>query len=197
MRVALLNYTGGNSTSVSYALSRLGVESYVTDDPDQLQKADKVIVPGVGAAKPAMQSIREKGLENVISSLTQPVLGICVGLQIFCEQSVEGASKEATECMGIFPVKVERFKKPKKIPHMGWNTLTHIKGELFKGVSEEDAVYFVHSYRAEVTSDTLSRCNYGEEFSAALKKDNFYATQFHPEKSGRIGATILNNFLAL
>lgn len=193
-KVAVLKYNAGNVRSLSFALGRLGVEANWTDDPDELRSAERVIIPGVGAAPPAMQYLKERSLDDVIRSLTQPVLGICLGLQLFCRHS----SESQTTCLGIFPMDAKRFKTPKKIPHMGWNTLTKLKTDLFKGASEEEAVYFVHSYRAPVHPEiTIAECTHGESFSAALAYKNFYATQFHPEKSGSIGARILENFLAL
>jgi len=155
--------------------------------------ADKVIFPGVGEAASAMNYLKEKGLDQVIKSVKQPFLGICLGLQLMCEKTEEGN----TECLGIFDAALKLFPPTEKVPHMGWNNFTEIKGKLFKGINDYDDVYFVHSYYAELNKNTTSVCNYIEAFSASLEKGNFYATQFHPEKSAGIGLQILKNFLAL
>jgi len=193
MRIAVIKYNAGNIMSVQYALARLGYESKVTDDFDYIAAADKVIFPGVGEAGTTMSYLRKMGFDRLISGLRQPVLGICLGQQLMCSFSEEGD----TTCLGIFNVEVKRFIPPGKIPHMGWNSLHRIRGKLFPGISEEAYVYFVHSYYVPVCDTTSAICNYLDHFSAALEKDNFFATQFHPEKSGDIGHQILKNFIAL
>lgn len=193
MSVAIVKYNAGNIRSVLFALQRLGVEAVWTDDADILLSADKVIFPGVGEASSAMQYLRERGLDQVLRTLKQPVLGICLGLQLFCRHSEEGD----TPCLGIFDVAVKRFRGDMKIPHTGWNTLSQLRGPLFKDIEEEDFVYFVHSFYAELHPDTAAEALYGVPFSAALQRDNFFAVQFHPEKSGAVGQRILNNFLKL
>ena len=191
--IAIVKYNAGNIRSVQNALSRIGYESIITDDPDTLGGADKVIFPGVGEAKSAMSYLKAEGLDKVIQSLKQPVLGICLGLQLMCESSEEGR----TSCLGIFPNKVKKFQGNAIIPHMGWNNFEETKGSLFKKIAPTENVYFVHSYYAEIGLYTTAVCNYIQPFSAALEKDNFYATQFHPEKSADIGTLIMKNFLAL
>lgn len=196
MKVAIVKYNAGNVCSVDYALRRLGVEACLTADAEELQKADKVIFPGVGEAGTTMAYLRASGLDGVIRSLRQPVLGICLGMQLMCSHSEEGNAQG----LGIFDVDVRRFQPRQhedKIPHMGWNTLSDLKGSLFEGLGEEEYVYFVHSYFVPVCEGTAAVTHYIHPFSAALQKDNFYATQFHPEKSGRVGEQILRNFLAL
>jgi len=199
MKVAIVKYNAGNVQSVLFALERLGVKAIWTDDPAELRSADRVIFPGVGEASSAMRYLRERGLDEVIRSLQQPVLGICLGLQLFCRHSEEND----TSCLHIFDTDVRLFKSPNpqipkstfKVPHMGWNNLSHLRGALFEGVAEESFVYFVHSYYAEINPATAATANYGVDFSAALQRDNFYAVQFHPEKSGPVGHQILRNFL--
>jgi imidazole glycerol-phosphate synthase subunit HisH len=191
--IAILKYNAGNIRSVQNALKRLGYESIITDDPSELSGADKVIFPGVGEASSAIQYLRERGLDKTILSLKQPVLGICLGLQLMCRYSEEGDTK----CLGIFETDVRLFPPVDKIPHMGWNNFLTIKGDLFKGITLNDNVYYVHSYYAEISSCTLATCDYILPFSAAMQKDNFYATQFHPEKSADKGEIILKNFLEL
>ena len=196
MKVAIVKYNAGNVCSVDYALRRLGVEACLTADAEELRKADKVIFPGVGEAGTTMAYLRASGLDGVIRSLRQPVLGICLGMQLMCSHSEEGNAQG----LGIFDVDVRRLQPRQhedKIPHMGWNTLSDLKGSLFEGLGEEEYVYFVHSYFVPVCEGTAAVTHYIHPFSAALQKDNFYATQFHPEKSGRVGEQILRNFLAL
>ncbi|GAB4495149.1 MAG: imidazole glycerol phosphate synthase subunit HisH [Saprospiraceae bacterium] len=200
MKIAIVKYNAGNVQSVLFALERLGVEAVWTDDPDELRSADRVIFPGVGEASSAMRYLRERGLDEVIRSLQQPVLGICLGLQLFCRYSEEND----TTCLGIFDTDVRLFPSHLtshtphlKVPHMGWNNLSHLRGALFEGVMEESFVYFVHSYYAEISPATVAATNYGVDFSAALQRDNFYAVQFHPEKSGPVGQQILRNFLKI
>ncbi len=189
----ILKYNAGNIKSVQVALNRLDYKSIITDNPDEIIKAEKVIIPGVGEAGTAMKYLIERGLDKLIISLTQPVLGICLGLQLMCRYSEEGS----TQCLGIFDSAVRKFPPLDKVPHMGWNNLTGLNGVLFNGITAEEDVYFVHSYYAEITSRTSAICNYILPFSAAFRKDNFYATQFHPEKSADTGVRILKNFLEL
>lgn len=196
MNVAIIKYNAGNIYSVDHALKRLGVNACITADSQQLQAADKVIFPGVGEAANTMRYMQQTGLDNVIRSLKQPVLGICLGMQLLCKHSEEGD----VDGLGIFDVDVKRFQPQShqdKVPHMGWNTLKETKGKLFEGFEHEEFVYFVHSFYAPVCAHTAAQTDYILPFSAALQKDNFYATQFHPEKSGFIGERILQNFLRL
>ena len=196
MNVAIIKYNAGNIFSVLYALKRIGIEAVVTDDFDTIRNADKVIFPGVGEASSAMAYLKEKGLDKLIVSLKQPVLGICIGEQLLCRYSEEGN----VDCLGIFDVDVKRFDnstQPEiKIPHMGWNTISASNNPLLKGIDGK-FVYFVHSYYAPICSHTIATCDYITPYSAALHRDNFYATQFHPEKSGDVGELILKNFIEL
>lgn len=197
MKIAIIKYNAGNIMSVDYALQRLGIQAEVTADKEKILSADKVIFPGVGEASTTMAYLKEQKLDDLIVSLKQPVLGICLGMQLMCKHSEENN----VDCLGIFDEKVKRFQaKPgeetiTKVPHMGWNGLRNYRTDLFKGLSEGDFVYFVHSYYAAVGDDTAAVCDYIQPFSAALQKDNFFATQFHPEKSGPVGAKILENFI--
>ena len=191
--IAIVKYNAGNITSVENALNRLGYDCIITDDANLLKSADKVIFPGVGEASTAMNYLREKGLDEVIKSLTQPLLGICLGQQLMCNHSEENN----TICLRIFDTSVKLFPATDIVPHMGWNNLIETKGKLFTGITNADNFYFVHSYYAEITNDTVAVCDYIVPFSAAMKKDNFYATQFHPEKSADAGEKILKNFLEL
>jgi len=197
--IVIIKYNAGNIESVNNALNRLGVNAEVTADHEKIKTADKVIFPGVGEASTTMKYLREQKLDELIVSLKQPVLGICLGLQLMCAHSEEGDTK----CLGIFDEQVKRFvPKPgeeyiTKVPHMGWNSITNLKSNLFSKEIENQYVYFVHSFFAGLGNDTAATCNYILPFSAALQKDNFYATQFHPEKSGTIGAKILENFINL
>ncbi|MBK8557435.1 MAG: imidazole glycerol phosphate synthase subunit HisH [Lewinellaceae bacterium] len=190
--IAIIQYNAGNVRSVQNALQRLGCESILTDDPERIKAADKVIFPGVGEASSAMRYLKDKNLDQLIVSLRQPVLGICLGLQLMCEHSEEGD----TDCLGIFPTVVKKFPTEDIVPHMGWNNFESTKGPLLQGISIADDVYYVHSYFAATCADTAAVCHYILPFSAVLQKDNFFATQFHPEKSAAVGATILQNFLA-
>lgn len=193
MKVVLIQYNAGNERSVLFALKRLGVEAVVSNDPDVVRSADKVIFPGVGEARSAMASLRESRLDQVIPTLTQPVLGICLGMQILCRWSEENE----TPCLGVFPQRVVRLRTDKKIPHIGWNGLVSFSGPLFESVSATPYFYFVHSYAVEIGESTCATCEYGEPFSAAIQHENFYAVQFHPEKSAVQGEKVLRNFLKL
>jgi glutamine amidotransferase len=191
--IAIIKYNAGNIQSVQNALKNLGYESVITDDKATILAAEKVIFPGVGEASSAMKYLKERKLDEVISSITQPFLGICLGLQLMCKSSEEGQ----TECLGIFDTPVKLFPPKEKVPHMGWNNCTELQAPLFENIDLEEDVYYVHSYYAEVCENTIATCDYINPFSAALNKDNFYATQFHPEKSADVGMKILKNFLKL
>ena len=191
--IAIVKYNAGNIQSVKNAVERLGFSCIVTDDENELKSAEKVIFPGVGEASSAMMYLKERKLDVVIKNLKQPVLGICLGQQLMCNFSEEGN----TECLGIFNVNVKKFETKQKVPHVGWNNLSEIKSELFNKISPENDFYFVHSYYAEIGKETTSICDYITTFSASMQKDNFYATQFHPEKSSKIGEQLLTNFLRL
>lgn len=195
MQVAIIRYNAGNTQSVVYALNRLGMNPIITDNAEEISKADKVIFPGVGEASTAMNFLKSKNLDGVIRNLKQPTLGICLGLQLLCKYSEENN----TECLGIFPMMVKKFPSQKnvKVPHMGWNSIKNLKGKLFEGLKEESFVYFVHSYYAELSEFTASTTDYILPFSSAIEKDNFYAVQFHSEKSSEIGAQIIKNFLQI
>jgi len=191
--IAIIKYNAGNIRSVQNALSRLGYKSVITDDKNEILKSDKVIFPGVGEASSAMNYLKERELDKLILSLTQPVLGICLGLQLMCSYSEEGK----TTGLNIFDTAVRIFPRVDKVPHMGWNNFSSVKGVLFNNINVEEDVYYVHSYYAEISPQTTAVCNYILPFSAAMQNGNFYATQFHPEKSADTGARILNNFLQL
>jgi glutamine amidotransferase len=191
--IAIIKYNAGNISSVQNALIKLGYDFIITDNLNEILNADKVILPGVGEASSAMKYLKEKGLDKTILSLTQPILGICLGLQLMCKYSEEGN----TECLGIFDTAVKLFPPKEIVPHMGWNNFSEIKGVLMKNIKLSDDVYFVHSYYAEINEDTIASCNYILPFSAVMQKNNFYATQFHPEKSAKIGEQILKSFLEL
>ena len=196
MEVAIIKYNAGNICSVDCALKRLGITPVITADEALLRRADKVIFPGVGEAGTTMEYLREHGLDRIIRSLQQPVLGICIGMQLLCRHSEEGDA----DCLGIFDAEVKRFVSQRhedKIPHMGWNSLSSMDHALFSGVPKESFVYYVHSYYVPVNPATIATTDYIVPFSAALHKDNFYATQFHPEKSGAVGELVLRNFLQL
>jgi glutamine amidotransferase len=194
MKIAIINYEAGNVKSVQFALERLGVMPIVTDNPEELQTSDKVIFPGVGQAAFAMRSLHNKNLVEVIRNLQQPVLGICLGMQLLCTHSEEGN----VDGLGIFDAQVMKFSSSVKVPCVGWNTLQHIASPLYDGIKEGEFCYFVHSYYVPDNSLTIAKTTYGDlTYAASMKKDNFYACQFHPEKSGITGEKIMQNFLNL
>ena len=191
MNIVVIDYGAGNVKSVQFALERLGYNAICSNDPKVITNADKVIFPGVGEAKSAMKEIKKYGLEKVIPSLDQPVLGICLGMQLMCEHSEEND----TDCLGIFPIEVKKFQVDLKVPHIGWNQIIDLKGHLFDKVEALSYVYYVHSYYVPENDFSIANTDYGIKYSGAIKKDNFYACQFHPEKSGDIGEQILKNFI--
>ena len=196
MNLSIIQYNAGNIQSVLYALERLGVKATVTDDPSIIQASDKVIFPGVGEASTAMAYLKERNLDQLIVSLTQPVLGICLGMQLMCQHSAEND----TNCLGIFEEQVLAFKATEivqKIPQMGWNNIMHLKTDLFKAVPENSFAYFVHGFYAGLGDNTIATTDYIQAYSSGLHKDNFYGVQFHPEKSAEVGEQIIQNFLAL
>ncbi|MCK5102071.1 MAG: imidazole glycerol phosphate synthase subunit HisH [Cyclobacteriaceae bacterium] len=193
MKIVIIKYNAGNVVSVTNTLNRLGVEPVLSDDPEIIKSADKVIFPGVGEASTAMDYLRKRKLDQQILNLKQPFLGICLGQQLMCRYSEEND----TDCLGIFDLNVVRFEKKLKVPHMGWNRLFDTKGKLFQGLPDEAYIYFVHSYYCEIGSETIAKSDYINEFSAALNMDNFYAIQGHPEKSGQVGQRLIENFLNL
>jgi len=196
MKTVIIKYNAGNIQSVLYALEILGVSAMVTDSMEEINTADKVIFPGVGEASTAMQYLRERNLDTLIKNLKQPVLGICLGMQLMCTHSTENN----TSCLGIFEEQVKQFETSdpsSKIPQMGWNTITALKTPLFKGIAENSFAYFVHGYFAALGKHTIATTHYIQDYSSALQKDNFYGVQFHPEKSAKAGEQILQNFLAL
>lgn len=196
MNISILQYNAGNIQSVLYALERLGAHAVVTDDPAVLQASDRVIFPGVGEASTAMAYLKDRNLDQLIVSLKQPVLGICLGMQLMCQTSAEND----TACLGIFEEQVLAFKPNDssiKVPQIGWNTIGHLKTDLFNGVAENSFTYFVHGYYAGIGTNTIATTNYIQDYSSALHKNNFYGVQFHPEKSAAVGEQIIQNFLAL
>ena len=197
MKLVVIKYNAGNIRSVLFALERIGMEAQVTDEPDAIQTADKVIFPGVGEASTAMQYLRDRKLDLLISNLKQPVLGICLGLQLMCKHSEENN----TECLGIFEEEVNKFKPQKdqliKVPQIGWNNIYDLKTPLFKHVEDSSFCYFVHGYYAGLGTDTIARTDYIQPYSSGLHKNNFYGVQFHPEKSAVTGEQILKNFIQI
>lgn len=192
MSLVIIDYGAGNIQSIKFAFQRLGVNAVLSNDPEVIRKAEKVIFPGVGEASSAMRKLRESGLDTVIPTLKQPVLGICLGMQLMCNASEEGNTKG----LGIFEVDVIKFDSNVKVPQIGWNKIENLQSPLFKNL-ENDFIYLVHSFYAPKCEETIATCTYGLEYAAALAKDNFYGVQFHPEKSGQYGAQILKNFLSL
>jgi imidazole glycerol-phosphate synthase subunit HisH len=195
MNLAIIKYNAGNIQSVLNALERLGVNAEVTDDREKIRSADKVIFPGVGEASSAMRSLKENNLDKVIQELKQPVLGICVGMQLLCEHSEENN----TDCLGIVPVKVRKFDPvlKLKVPQVGWNNIFDLQSPLFNNITDKSYIYNVHSYYAEDSPYTIAKCEYGLPYAAAIMKDNFYGVQFHTEKSAEVGDKIIKNFLEL
>jgi glutamine amidotransferase len=193
MKIAIINYGAGNIQSILFAIERLGYTAVLTNNPDEIQQADKVIFPGVGEASYAMQKLIESGLDSLIPNLKQPVLGICLGMQLMCHHSEEGN----TVGLGIFDANVIRFSNNMKVPQMGWNQIFNLKSLLFKGINENEYMYLVHSYYVPNCKEAIATTNYDIEYASALQKNNFYGTQFHPEKSGDVGEQILANFLKL
>ena len=191
MSVAVVRYNAGNVKSVVNALERIGATYYVTEDARELRSADRVIFPGVGAASSAMEYLRSTGLDRALASLTSPVLGICLGMQLLCTRSEEGG----TPCLGILSGEVRRFVLPDKVPHMGWSKVRNLRHSIFEGIAEGSYFYFVHSYRLEECAETIATCAYGETFSAAAADRNFVGVQFHPEKSAEAGERLLRNFM--
>ncbi len=193
MKLIIINYGAGNIKSIQFAFKRLGVEAILSDNPEEIKSADKIIFPGVGEASSAMKMLKGSGLDQLIPTLKQPVLGICLGMQLLCLSTEENN----TEGVGIFQTHVKRFSNDVKVPQMGWNVIKDLKSDLFKGVSENAYMYLVHSYYAEHCDETIAKTDYGINYASALQHENFYGTQFHPEKSGDVGAKILENFLKM
>ena len=193
MKVVIIKYNAGNVQSLEFALNRLGIDPTVTDDHEEIQQADKIIFPGQGEAHSAMNYLKDKKLDRVLTQLRQPVLGICLGMQLMCSHTEEND----TTCLGIMDAKVKRFEGSFKIPHMGWNNITQLSGLLFAEIKEQDYLYFVHSYYVNICEQTMAQAKYGNNFSVALQKNNFYAIQPHPEKSADCGIQILDNFLKI
>ena len=193
MKIAIINYGAGNIQSILFAIERLGYTAVLTNNPDEIQQADKVIFPGVGEASYAIQKLKESSLDSMIPTLKQPVLGICLGMQLMCQHSEEGN----TEGLGIFDANVIRFSNNVKVPQMGWNQIYNLKSPLFEGINNNEYMYLVHSYYVPNCNEAIANTNYDEEYASALQKNNFYGTQFHPEKSGDVGEQILGNFLKL
>lgn len=193
MKIVIINYGAGNIQSIMFAIERLGFKAVLSNNPEEIQQADKVIFPGVGEASYAMKKLQESGLDALIPNLKQPVLGICLGMQLMCNSSEEGNTKG----LGIFDVDVVKFTPKVKVPQMGWNQIYDLKSDLFKGIPENEFMYLVHSFYAPNCAEAIATTNYESEYASALQKDNFYGTQFHPEKSGAVGEKILENFLKL
>lgn len=193
MKIVIINYGAGNIQSIMFAIERLGYKAVLSNNPDEIKAADKVIFPGVGEASYAMKMLQKSGLDTLIPTLKQPVFGICLGMQLMCNYSEEGDTKG----LGIFDVDVVKFSSKVKVPQMGWNNIYNLKSALFKGIAENEYMYLVHSFYAPLCAETIATTNYELEYSSALENDNFYGTQFHPEKSGDIGEQILANFISL
>jgi glutamine amidotransferase len=193
MKIVIINYGAGNIQSIMFAIERLGFKAILSNDPEEIKSADKVIFPGVGEASYAMKMLKQSGLDTLIPTLKQPVFGICLGMQLMCNKSEEGN----TEGLGIFDVDVIKFSPKVKVPQMGWNNIYNLKSDLFKGIAENEYMYLVHSFYAPICAKTIATTDYEVEYSSALENDNFYGTQFHPEKSGDVGERILGNFLKL
>ncbi|WP_281225108.1 imidazole glycerol phosphate synthase subunit HisH [Flavobacterium aquiphilum] len=193
MKIVIINYGAGNIQSIMFAIERLGFKAVLSNDPEEIKAADKVIFPGVGEASYAMMMLKKSGLDTLIPTLQQPVLGICLGMQLMCNRSEEGN----TEGLGIFDVDVIKFSPKVKVPQMGWNIIYNLKSDLFKDVAEKEYMYLVHSFYAPICKETIATTDYDVEYSSALENNNFYGTQFHPEKSGDVGEQILGNFLKL
>ena len=193
MKLVIIDYGAGNIKSIQFAFKRLGIDAVLSNNIDEIRAADKIIFPGVGEASSAMKMLQESGLDKVIPTLTQPVLGICLGMQLMCNSSEEGNTKG----LGIFDVAIKKFSKAVKVPQMGWNVIYNLKSDLFTGIKEKEFMYLVHSFYAENCEEAIATTDYEFEYASALQKDNFYGTQFHPEKSGKAGEQILKNFLKL
>lgn len=193
MKIVIINYGAGNIQSIMFAIERLGYKAVLSNNPDEIKAADKVIFPGVGEASYAMKMLKESGLDTLIPTLTQPVLGICLGMQLMCNHSEEGN----TQGLGVFDVNVVKFSPKVKVPQMGWNVIYNLKSDLFKGIAEKEYMYLVHSFYAPICAETIAITDYEVEYSSALENKNFFGTQFHPEKSGDVGEKILANFLEL
>jgi len=193
MKIVIINYGAGNIQSIKFAIQRLGFEAVLTDNEDEIRNADKIIFPGVGEASSAMEKLRATGLDKVIPTLKQPVLGICLGMQLMCKHCEEGDTKG----LNIFDVDVIKFTDEVKVPQIGWNQIENLKSDLFKGISEKEYMYLVHSFYVPINEETIAETNYGFKYASALKEKNFYGVQFHPEKSSKAGEKILKNFLEL
>ncbi|MHA7842971.1 MAG: imidazole glycerol phosphate synthase subunit HisH [Winogradskyella sp.] len=193
MKIVIINYGAGNIKSIQFAFKRLGFEALLTNNPKEIKEADKVIFPGVGEASSAMQKLKESGLDCLIPKLKQPVLGICLGMQLMCKSTEEGHTKG----LGIFDVDVKRFSDTVKVPQMGWNTINNLHSDLFKEIKDNEFMYLVHSFYAEQCQEAIATTTYDVEYASALQKDNFYGVQFHPEKSSLSGEQILRNFINL